>query len=651
MSLSLKHIPCPAGPNCSAYKCLFGGHATDNDGLTPPEASGSSQKDEAVNSGNDSDTGSSRKAPRLDSPQTTSSRSTPNAPASRPTLPDGDRLTPAPSVLHSFQRSISPPPKKQSARVTPVPVPTPTEPVKQESLNPRLLKHSPASHEIRLKLVKLLYAEYKRLNGELKRDAKNDEQRLVLSDQAIIKRVLDEEEAVAVGKASVYANVMKNSVMKYKRLQVAEWLKEREKEAPVSKKRQHDVMEGNAVIVETGLTPAQEVGLLQRLLTPIDGLANYGYIPSIPTEEAIAKTKEGLETAQGWEKCDRCQQRFKVFAGRRAEDGALTSGGACQFHWGKAYFPEKNPVDRNKQPKRYLCCGEQVDDTGGCFTHSTHVFKANSPSRLAAVLNFAATPENPTAPADRAVCFDCEMGYTVYGMELIRLTATSWPDGAEILDVLVRPFGEILDLNSRFSGVWPNDLAQAALWRPGDPLAPPPGSDSDSSYSSGSEDGQVSKKRLKVVSSPAAARELLFSLIAPSTPLIGHGLENDLNAMRIVHPTLVDTVIAFPHKRGLPYRLGLKSLMATHLNRRIQVQQGPEMLGHDSAEDARAAGELVRFRVAREWADMKRAGWKVVDGEIVAPIMTGDPDAETSNNSEGGLTEEFIEAVELAADE
>ncbi len=36
---------------------------------------------------------------------------------------------------------------------------------------------------------------------------------------------------------------------------------------------------------------------------------------------------------------------------------------------------------------------------------------------------------------------------------------------------------------------------------------------------------------MQIVSSPVVARDLLFSLISPDTPLIGHGLENDLNAI------------------------------------------------------------------------------------------------------------------------
>ncbi|KAJ6782786.1 hypothetical protein PWT90_04143 [Aphanocladium album] len=630
MSLSLKHIPCPAGPNCSAYMCLFGGHGSDQDAAEPPTGPRLNRKEDAATPGSDTDTVGSRKSIRLDSTPSTPSRKPPNLPASRPAQFASDTKL-APSQLRSNKRPISPPATKRISSV-----PSAAKPIKQESLNPRLLKHSPASHEIRLKLVKMLHAEYKRLNDELKKKAEKSDHRLILSDQALIARVLDEEEAVAVGKASVYSNVMKNNVMKYKRLKVEDWFKQREMEKPVGRKRQHDAMEGNAVIVETGLTPAQEVKLLQRILTPVDYLGNHGYVSTIPTEEDVAKAKAGLDAAQGWEQCDRCSQRFQAFAGRRAEDGALASGGACNFHWGKSYFPTNAPGDRVKQPKRFLCCGQQLGDSAGCFTHPNHVFKASDPKRLATILNYAATPENPNAPTDRAVCFDCEMGYTVYGMELIRLTATSWPDGAEILDVLVRPFGEILDLNSRYSGVWPDDLAQAEEWRPGDALVSPQVEQDDA----GSEDGQVSKRKLKIVSSPAVARDLLFSLIAPSTPLIGHGLENDLNAVRVVHPTLIDTALTFPHKNGLPYRLSLKNLMSYHLNRKIQQEQGSKLTGHDSAEDARAAGELVRFKLAREWSDMKRAGWRVADGEIVSPVAKSG----MSNNSGGGaLTEEFIE--------
>ncbi|KAI1007615.1 hypothetical protein K3495_g610 [Podosphaera aphanis] len=166
------------------------------------------------------------------------------------------------------------------------------------------------------------------------------------------------------------------------------------------------------------------------------------------------------------------------------------------------------------------------------------------------------------------------MGYTVNGLELIRLTATSWPDGHDLFDVLVRPMGPVLDLNSRYSGVYPEDMAAAPPWTPDTPSTP---------------------ARLHIVESPAAARSLLFSHLCPNTPLIGHGLENDLNATRIIHPTVIDTALLFPHKAGLPWRNSLKMLAQTLLNRRIQVTGSTSKAGHDSREDANAAGELVKY--------------------------------------------------------
>lgn len=497
------------------------------------------------------------------------------------------------------------------ASTTPKPKPANAKP---ESLNPRLLKHSPASHEVRTRLLRLLHGEYERLNKELKADANDEEEKLLFTPQELITKALTEEQAIAIEKASVYANVMKNKVMSYKRMKVGQWKEEQAKErAPPPKEN------GGAKPkeVKTGLTTQQEVDMLQHVLTPIDRLAQHGYVPEIPSEEAIKRALEAREAAVGWEKCDRCQQRFQVFPGRREEDGALTSGGTCAFHWGKTYFPTRDTSDKTKAKaaKRYQCCGQDVGETIGCFTQDYHVYKNGDARALAAILNFEDTPENPNAPTDRAVGFDCEMAYTVHGLELIRLTAVSWPDGAELLDVLVQPIGEILDLNSRWSGVWPDHMARAEPWKSQEDSLPVALSEPET----GSEDGEVHKKKLSIVSSPEIARSLLFSLIAPTTPLIGHGLENDLNAVRIVHPTLIDTALLFPHKAGLPFRNGLKNLMDYHLNRKIQQETGSEVVGHDSAEDARAAGELVRLKVSKEWPKMQKKGWKLEDGKLVKP--------------------------------
>ncbi|GAB0138364.1 hypothetical protein EsDP_00006599 [Epichloe bromicola] len=664
MSFSLKHIPCPAGKACTAFQCIFG-HVQDKatDEVVPqqtqnrsrgrsPSGHGAPQKRIKTNPYNGpspcqqiSDVGNATAAASKMSDEVESTKSavlTATRPVSPPPIRRNVKAAStksSPATSRQKPSSTSKPARTHavgSGESVGKPATDSAKARKPESLNPRLLKNSPATHETRLKLVKMLHAEYSRLNRELKSQEKTDEGTgLVLSDQHLIHKALDDEQTSALEKPAVYANVMKNKVMQYKRMKLAQWKDERLRESP----RSTDAANGggNAVEINTGLTSAQEVALLRRLITDVTGLSNHGYVSSVPSEEAVAAARSGLDAAKGWEKCDRCQQRFQVFPGRREEDGALTSGGTCNFHWGKAYVPAKAPGDTSRVPKRHLCCGQEVGETAGCFTHDKHVFKVGDPKRLAAVLNYAATPDNASVAEDRPVCFDCEMAYTVHGMELIRLTATAWPTGEELLDVLVQPIGEILDLNSRYSGVWPEDMATATDWTSLDKSPVP----AKSRAGVTKHENSPAAKNLKKVSSPEVARDLLFSLLSPSTPLIGHGLENDLNAVRIVHPTLIDTVLLYPHKGGLPYRHSLKMLMDVHLRKKIQQETGPKVSGHDSAEDARAAGELVRFKVMNEWKDMQRAGWRVVDGEIWPP---------GKSEGRGKLTEAFIETKDASGD-
>lgn len=491
----------------------------------------------------------------------------------------------------------------------------------------------------------MLHEQLTRLNTELKKDANDEEEKLVLNDRELIWLALDIEEHAAVDKPSIYSNIIKNRIMSYKRMSVAAWkderMAERKKEAAAASNMQtpRGPLLGPPREVKTGLAPEQEVAFLEKLITPIASLAAHKYVPVAPSAEAIEKARQGVADSKGWEQCDRCGTRFQVFPGRREEDGSLTSGGPCSYHSGRKFRPLRTAVDikdGTRHAEQWLCCQQEVGSSRGCTEAKSHVFKTTDPARLSLVMPYMETPPNPTVPSDRAVCFDCEMGYTVKGFELIRLTATSWPDGDAILDVLVQPVGEILDFNSRYSGVFPEDFANAPLYSP----EHQPPSESDQALKEGEvyEAPAASKfpklpvtSPLQKVSSPFVARDLLFSLISPSTPLIGHAIENDLGAVRVIHPTVIDTVLLFPHSRGpLPMRNGLKMLMRQLLNKDIQVETA-EQRGHDSAEDARAAGELVRFKVMTEWARLQKAGWRVEGTRFLRP------------GEKGSLSEEFIE--------
>jgi RNA exonuclease 1 len=651
-------VPCPYQSTCLLPRCLFS-HPE-----SPAQISPQVNNSDEIDLGEDEDRPPKRQKVEIERSKSNGAERTifkEKAEAVRhefKALQASDNSTGSQRILN-IDRPISPPPLRRKTQLSPsqdgdnvtpskssvsAPPSTPTPqvvakssvkaPLKQESLNPRKLNGpTPATFAIRYKLVQLLHEQFTRLNSELKRDANDNEEKLVLSDQELITKALDLEETAAASR-SIYSNIVKGRIGVYKRMTVPQWKEERAKDVAAQNEAKSATLtntpnakpQGPPKIVETGLTRDEELKLLPRLFTSLTGLEKHGYVTSVPTESDIESANKGIEAAKGWEVCDRCKSRFQVFPGRREEDGALASGGACTYHYGKPYLPERSALDpKAKREKRYRCCNQLLGDSSGCTKADCHVFKISEVKRMASVLNFKKTPENPENDSLQPVCIDGEMGYTVYGLELIRLTATSWPGGEELFDVLVRPMGEIMDLNSRFSGVWPKDYAEATPWdAPPDPFtppSPPPPRVTPTSSDIG-KTLSTAKPRLRIVSSPAAARSLLFSHLSPNTPLIGHGLENDLNATRIIHATVIDTALLFPHPAGLPYRNGLKALMHKHLNRHIQVIVDGKMEGHDSKEDANAAGELVRFALSNEWAKMKREGWTFDRGTPKPPVSS-----------------------------
>jgi len=84
--------------------------------------------------------------------------------------------------------------------------------------------------------------------------------------------------------------------------------------------------------------------------------------------------------------------------------------------------------------------------------------------------------------------------------------------------------------------------------------------------------------------------------------LIGHSLDSDLRALKMIHDTICDTTMIFPHKRGLPFRRALRNLTAEYLKEIIQDNAE----GHDSKEDAIAAMKLVMWRIREDLKKFKR---------------------------------------------
>ncbi|KAL8719590.1 MAG: hypothetical protein Q9225_003418 [Loekoesia sp. 1 TL-2023] len=644
-----KQTPCPEHPHCSVKDCLFA-HSHPPKSKDDNTASRKLSQTHSLDVVEDTDGYDGPRKRRRVSAETRKDtelqKATETAPGEglSPKREQASRKTPVAesnivnrALPRTALKDISPPPRAsrdasakriandagqrgkaqttEKGNITPSPPATvrkttisKTE-IAKESLNPRMLPNPPVSHTLRMKLVTMLHEQMTRLNEEVKKGRDESRDALALSDQELITEALDEEVQTAKKSPAVYQNVIKSRIMVLKRMKLEVWKEERVKKIAQKLPAADQEKPSAPMNIETGLTPAEEIVFVPRLAAQQEGLSKHGYVITMPTAAEMEAAKKGIESSHGWEVCDRCKTRFQVFPGRREEDGALTSGGQCTYHWAKPRRPERLLGDSKLRDPVYACCDETLGASTGCTKADTHVFKISDPKRLALVMPFQPTPVSDRKDLPGAVCFDCEMGYTTCGMELIRLTATAWPDGRDLLDVLVHPIGEILDLNSRFSGVWPQDFAKATPYH----------------ETARADDSPT----LEIVESPSKARELLFELLTPETPLIGHALENDLNAVRILHPVIIDTCLLFPHHRGLPLRFGLKVLMKKHLGRDIQT--GGEQ-GHDSKEDARAAGDLVRYRIGETWQKMKGEGWSKRDGEFFPPLPRGIPNGPKSSS-------------------
>ena len=162
-----------------------------------------------------------------------------------------------------------------------------------------------------------------------------------------------------------------------------------------------------------------------------------------------------------------------------------------------------------------------------------------------------------------SVCaLDCEMCQTESGPALTRLTVVA-ESQTVVLDVLVQPPEEITDYVTQYSGVSAELLKVV------------------------SREGGVAVNRAgTMVLSMRQAQVAFLRLVSKETMLVGHSLDSDLAALKIVHERVVDTAYLYPHPRGFPLRNKLRNLAKEHLGLNIQTA-GVD--GHDSSEDAKAA--------------------------------------------------------------
>jgi len=126
-------------------------------------------------------------------------------------------------------------------------------------------------------------------------------------------------------------------------------------------------------------------------------------------------------------------------------------------------------------------------------------------------------------------------------------------------DELVKPMHKILDYNTRFSGITEEQL-------------------------------------VNVRTTLNDVQAVMLTRFKKNTILVGHSLESDLVALKLIHHYVVDTSVLMPHKMGPPYKRALRTLSSECLGKIIQVGEH----GHDSAEDARTALEIVLWKIKED---------------------------------------------------
>ncbi|XP_031831329.1 putative exonuclease GOR [Nomia melanderi] len=234
--------------------------------------------------------------------------------------------------------------------------------------------------------------------------------------------------------------------------------------------------------------------------------------------------------------CNRCGKRYAI-----DEQGFALRPEKCIYHWGKKY----------RSDDEYSCCRRRGLAVG-CTYAVTHVWEYTDYENLRGYVK--TLPKDTPAEEQGIYALDCEMSYTTRGLKVTSVTVVN-ENGCVVYQTLVRPESPILDYNTRYSGITEEDMRN-------------------------------------VTTTLADVQKTMLTMFSEKTILVGHGLENDLRSLQLLHDTVIDTTVIFPHRQGYPNKRALKNICAEFLRKTIQNDAS----GHDSKEDAVSCMELIFWK-------------------------------------------------------
>lgn len=295
---------------------------------------------------------------------------------------------------------------------------------------------------------------------------------------------------------------------------------------------------------------------VERKSSSDSGQATGGSSSSAPSTDSDSSDNIGeLKYNERTEKkCVRCTREFHV-----NENGEYLRSEKCTFHWGKL---ERSTPYTGVSGGTYSCCN-LPKYAKGCTFADEHVWNGYEMGFNGPLEGFVRTENSKKIDYNYNVfALDCEMSYTGLGLEVTKVTLVG-SDGQKMYEKFVRPQAKIIDYNTRFSGITKKDLT--------------------------AKNGSVATL--------ADVQQDLLEYINADTILIGHALENDLRVLRIIHDTIIDTSVCFPHYNGPGFKHSLRALTMQYLKRSIQDSDQ----GHSSFEDSRACLELMLWRVRKDF--------------------------------------------------
>uniref|UniRef100_A0A182F9B4 Uncharacterized protein n=1 Tax=Anopheles albimanus TaxID=7167 RepID=A0A182F9B4_ANOAL len=237
--------------------------------------------------------------------------------------------------------------------------------------------------------------------------------------------------------------------------------------------------------------------------------------------------------------CSRCSKVFNV----ELYDEPQVD--ACNYH------PKSTCYRRGFADNLHNCC-QQPSGTPGCMYANYHVSSYMDYDNLTGFVKTIDPPEDYEPSKRDVFALDCEMCYTTGGLELTRVTVVDINEKT-VYDTLVKPLNRIVDYNTRFSGI-------------------------------------TEKMLQKTSTTLCNVQAVLLSMFNSETILIGHSLESDFKALKLIHDVVVDTSVLYPHKMGPPKKRALKTLCIENLKKIIQENDA----GHDSAEDSVVCIQLIK---------------------------------------------------------